>query len=105
MQNITPTCFDVQPEEDDPSYSFLGGVSGFVLYWLALLIPFILYGSNTLFFLLYTWPLFLALMPVSVILGVIISVLLHDRLIPTLFVTSASVIFLFWLVFRFLSGW
>jgi hypothetical protein len=32
--------------------------------------PFLIYGSNTLFFFLYTWPFFLALMPVAVVVGI-----------------------------------
>ena len=39
-------------ENEDPSYSMQGGFIGFVCYWLALAIPFWVYGSNTLFFLL-----------------------------------------------------
>ena len=33
-------------------------------------IPFLIYGSNTLFVLLYTRPFFLALMPVAVVVGI-----------------------------------
>ncbi|MFC0228589.1 DUF3561 family protein [Serratia aquatilis] len=105
MQNAIPVMIDNKQEEEERSYSFLGGISGFVFYWLALSLPFMVYGSNTLFFLLYTWPFFLALMPVSVLLGVAFSMLLRGRLILTLLVTGASVICLFWLLFSFLSGW
>lgn len=105
MQHATPILIDAQQQQRESSYSFLGGVSGFACYWLAFAVPFIVYGSNTLFFLLYTWPFFLALMPVSVLLGIAISMLLGARLILTVLVTGVSVICLFWLVFSFLSGW
>jgi hypothetical protein len=37
---------------------------------------FLIYGSNTLFFFLYTWPFFLALMPVAVVVGIALHSLL-----------------------------
>jgi len=80
-------------------------VAGFACYWFALAIPFMLYGSNTLFFFLYTWPFFLALLPVSVLVGIIASVLLRGHLIWTLLLTVVVVIGLFWLLFTLLSGW
>ncbi|MNH39822.1 Inner membrane protein YgbE [compost metagenome] len=67
--------------------------------------PFLVYGSNTLFFLLYTWPFFLALMPVSVLIGITLSMLLRGRLLLTLLLTGVIVLCLFWLVFSFLTGW
>ncbi|HGM5833996.1 TPA: DUF3561 family protein [Serratia marcescens] len=108
MQNVTPILIDAKQskqEREEPSYSFLGGVSGFVFYWLAFALPFLVYGSNTLFFLLYTWPFFLALMPLSVLIGITLSMLLRGRLILTLLLTGTIVLCLFWLVFSFLSGW
>ncbi|CAI1891275.1 MULTISPECIES: DUF3561 family protein [Serratia] len=108
MQNVTPILIDSKQskqEREEPSHSFLGGVSGFVFYWLAFALPFLVYGSNTLFFLLYTWPFFLALMPLSVLIGITLSMLLRGRLILTLLLTGAIVLCLFWLVFSFLTGW
>ncbi|MDT3252027.1 DUF3561 family protein [Serratia sp. root2] len=105
MQNVSPVLIDSTPEKEEPSYSFLGGVCGFVFYWLAFAVPFLVYGSNTLFFLLYTWPFFLALMPVSVLIGITLSMLLRGRLLLTLLLTGAIVLCLFWLVFSFLTGW
>lgn len=35
MQNVTQIMNDEQQEEEEPSYSFSGGVTGFVFYWLA----------------------------------------------------------------------
>ena len=58
MLNITQITIDEQREREEPSYSFLGGVTGFVFYWLAFAIPFFVYGPNTVFFLLYTAVLF-----------------------------------------------
>lgn len=52
---------------DETTWSLSGAAVGFISWLLALGIPFLLYGSNTLFFLLYTWPFFLALMPVAVV--------------------------------------
>ncbi|VEB54872.1 membrane protein [Salmonella enterica subsp. enterica] len=40
---------------------------------------FLLYGPNTLFFFLYTWPFFLALMPVSVIIGIALHLLVKGQ--------------------------
>lgn len=108
MQNVTPILIDAKQskqEREEPSYSFLGGVSGFVFYWLAFALPFLVYGSNTLFFLLYTWPFFLALMPLSVLIGITLSMLLRGRLILTLLLTGTIVLCPFWLVFSFLTGW
>lgn len=108
MQNVTPILIDAKQskqEKEEPSYSFLGGVSGFVFYWLAFALPFLVYGSNTLFFLLYTWPFFLALMPLSVLIGITFSMLLRGHLILTLLLTGVVVLCLFWLVFSLLTGW
>lgn len=103
VQRLTQTIDSV--ESDDPSYSIQGGLIGFAFYWLALAIPFWVYGSNTLFFLLYTWPFFLALMPVSVLIGIAFSVLFRGGWFKTPVATSFCVIGMFWTVFSFLSGW
>ncbi|PPS64685.1 hypothetical protein CRX72_02595 [Pantoea sp. BRM17] len=63
-----------------PRSSLPGGVIGFFAYWCALAIPFLLYGSNTLFFFLYTWPFFLALLPVSVLAGIVLSLMMRGHL-------------------------
>ena len=56
MQNVTPISIDSKQSKQERGafLFFLGGVSGFVFYWLAFALPFPVYGSNTLFFLLYT---------------------------------------------------
>ncbi|HHT3451030.1 TPA: DUF3561 family protein [Klebsiella pneumoniae] len=61
---------------DETTWSLSGAAVGFISWLLALGIPFLLYGSNTLFFLLYTWPFFLALMPVAVVVGIALHSLL-----------------------------
>lgn len=106
MHNVTPMLARKNDrDQEEISWSFPGGVVGFASYWLALAIPFILYGSNTLFFFLYTWPFFLALLPVSVLIGIVASVLLRGHLVWTLLLTIIVVIGLFWLLFTLLSGW
>ncbi|MEM6052565.1 DUF3561 family protein [Erwinia sp. P7711] len=106
MHNVTPMLARKEDRDrEEPSWSFPGGVVGFAAYWLALAIPFMLYGSSTLFFFLYTWPFFLALLPVSVLVGIASSVLLRGQLIWTILLTTLLVIFLFWLLFTLLSGW
>lgn len=57
--NITFTRSDAFMVDDDATSAFPGAVVGFVSWLLALGIPFLLYGPNTLFFFLYTWPFFL----------------------------------------------
>ena len=86
---------------DETTWSLSGAAVGFISWLLALGIPFLLYGSNTLFFLLYTWPFFLALMPVPVVVVVsvpvvsvgVVMVVLPSSSLPTTgspFFTSAS---------------
>ena len=106
MQNITPMLARKdESTPDEPRSSLPGGIIGFLAYWCALAIPFLLYGSNTLFFFLYTWPFFLALLPVSVLMGIVFNTLLRGQLLWSTLVTVILVICLFWLMFAFLSGW
>ncbi|CNF08383.1 DUF3561 family protein [Yersinia nurmii] len=105
MQNVTQIIVSKQREREEPSHSFLGGIAGFTFYWLAFAIPFLVYGPNTVFFLLYTWPFFLALMPVSVLIGIALSMLLRGNVLFTLGGTGIAVICLFWMLFSFLTGW
>lgn len=106
MHNVTPLLARKNShDQDDRAWSFPGGVIGFVSYWCALAIPFLLYGSNTLFFLLYTWPFFLALLPVAVLIGIAFGLLLRGQLVFTLLLTLVTVTCLFWLLFSWLTGW
>lgn len=92
-------------DNEEPSYSMQGGFIGFVFYWLAFAIPFLVYGSNTLFFLLYTWPFFLTLMPVSVLIGIAFSTFFAGSWFKTSLASGICVMGMFWMVFSFLSGW
>ena len=74
---------------DETTWSLSGAAVGFISWLLALGIPFLLYGSNTLFFLLYTWPFFLALMPVAVVVGIALHSLLNGKL---LYSASATIL-------------
>ncbi|MBD9661167.1 MULTISPECIES: DUF3561 family protein [Pantoea] len=106
MQNVTPMLARKDERTPDESRSSLpGGVFGFLSYWCALAIPFMLYGSNTLFFFLYTWPFFLALLPVSVLIGIVLSLMIRTHLFWSGIATAIVVVCLFWLLFSFLSGW
>lgn len=106
MHNVTPLLARKEDRErEECAGPFPGGMVGFASWWIALAIPFMLYGSNTLFFFLYTWPFFLALLPVSVLIGIATSVLLRGHLLLTLLLTAISVICLFWLIFSLLTGW
>ncbi|MGY0163142.1 DUF3561 family protein [Edwardsiella tarda] len=90
---------------DEPSYALSGGVAGFLFYWLAFALPFAVYGTNTLLFLLYTWPFFLALLPVSVLIGILLNRWLSGRLLFSLPLSALLVVTLFWQTFIALSGW
>ncbi|MCV9878550.1 DUF3561 family protein [Brenneria izbisi] len=96
----------LRDDEEYVTHPFMGAVAGFSFYWLAFTLPFLVYGSNaTFFFMLYTWPFFLALMPLSILMGVGFSYALDGSAFYTLFATGLSVVCLFWLLFSFLSGW
>ncbi len=106
MPNVipVPTHSDDLAQEEH-AWPFPGGVIGFVSYWFALAITFLLYGANTLFFFLYTWPFFLTMLPVAVLVGIALNMVLRGRLLWTLIVTMLVVACLFWLLFSFLTGW
>ena len=106
MHNVTPLLARKHSrDQDERAWSFPGGVIGFVSYWCALAIPFLLYGSTTLFFFLYTWPFFLALLPVSVLVGIAATMLLREHFVWAALATVLLVIALFWLLFTLLTGW
>lgn len=65
--------------------------------------PFLLYGPNTLFF-LYTWPFFLALMPVSVIIGIALHLLVKGKILFSIMFTLLAVGALFGALFIWLLG-
>ncbi len=57
-----------------------GAVVGFISWLFALAMPMLIYGSNTLFFFIYTRPFFLALMPVAVVVGIALHSLMDGKL-------------------------
>ncbi|SFN10319.1 Protein of unknown function [Izhakiella capsodis] len=106
MQNVPPMLARKnEREQDEPSWSFPGIVTGFAAYWFAFAIPFVKYGANVLFFFLYTWPFFLALLPVSMLIGIVVSYMLRDKFFWMAIITLALVICLFLMLFTFISGW
>lgn len=96
----TPTGTDA----DNTTWSLPGAILGFIAWLLALCAPYLIYGSNTLLFFLYTWPFFLALLPVAVIVGVALHSLLHGHIIPSVVTILMSVALLFGALFLWLMG-
>lgn len=77
---------------------------GWFLSWLcALAIPMLIYGSNTLLF-LSTWPFFLALMPVAVVVGIALHSLMDGKLRYSIVFTLATVGIMFGALFMWLLG-
>lgn len=77
---------------------------GSISWLLALDIPFLFYGSNTLFLLLYTWPFFLALMPVAVAVGIVLYSLLSGKPLYSANATALTVGSMFTLPLLWLLG-
>ncbi|WP_437890376.1 DUF3561 family protein [Phytobacter sp. V91] len=103
-QNITISRSENLSTRDETTWSFTGAIVGFVAWLLALAIPFMFYGSNTLFFFLYTWPFFLALMPVAVVIGIALHSLLDGKLFYSAILTIFTVVALFGALFMWLMG-
>lgn len=83
--NITLTNSESLTEDEETTWSLPGAVVGFVSWLCALAIPMLIYGSNTLFFFIYTWPFFLALMPVAVVVGIALHSLMDGSYATVLF--------------------
>lgn len=62
------------------------------------------YGSNTLFFFIYTWPFFLALMPVAVVVGIALHSLMDGKLRYSIVFTLVTVGIMFGALFMWLLG-
>lgn len=108
MQNVTQLSVSKKRvvREDERIYPSMGAIAGFSFYWLAFVVPIWVYGSNTtLFFMLYTWPFFLALMPASVLIGVFFSVIFKGNMTLMVLCSGAVIVCLFWLVFSLITGW
>ncbi|WP_407731502.1 DUF3561 family protein [Pseudocitrobacter faecalis] len=104
-QNISLTRSEsIPPPDDETTWSLSGATVGFVAWLIALGIPYLWYGNNTLFFFLYTWPFFLALMPVAVVIGVAIHSLVNSKLRYSIIVTLLTVAALCGLLFLWLMG-
>ncbi|XTZ39214.1 DUF3561 family protein [Salmonella enterica] len=104
-QNITISrSSPLTTTHDETTWSLPGAVVGFVAWLLALGLPFMIYGSNTLFFFLYTWPFFLALMPVSVVVGIALHSLLDGKLLYSSVSTLITVAAMFGALFMWLMG-
>jgi dolichyl-phosphate-mannose--protein O-mannosyl transferase len=103
-ENYIITRSETLTTPDETTWSFPGAVVGFVAWLMALGIPFLIYGGNTLFFFLYTWPFFLALMPVAVIVGIAMHSLLNGKLLYSAAATIVCVVAMFGLLFLWLIG-
>src|SRR5690606_10847601 len=88
--------------DDETTWSFPGAIVGFVWWLLALGIPFLIYGGNTLFFFLYTWPFFLALMPVAVVVIVLVNYVFNCLLRYSTILSIACFVVIFGLLFVWL---
>ena len=109
MRDSTPMIYSQAESSEkrdieETTWSVPGAILGLLSWLLALGIPFLIYGSNTLFFLLYTWPFFLALLPVSVVVGVALHSLLNGRLVLSAVATLITVALLFGALFFWLMG-
>ena len=103
-ENYIITGTDTVSANDETTWSFPGAIVGFISWLMALGIPFLIYGSNTLFFFLYTWPFFLALMPVAVVVGIALHSLLNGKLLYSSFTTVMTVVAMVGLLFLWLMG-
>jgi dolichyl-phosphate-mannose--protein O-mannosyl transferase len=103
-QNIVLSRSETVVASEETTWSFPGALVGFVSWLLALGIPFLLYGPNTLFFFLYTWPFFLALMPVAVVVGIAVHSLLDGKLLYSSVATVIIVVTMFGALFMWLMG-
>ena len=92
------------PSYDETTWSLSGAFVGFVAWLMALGIPCLHYGNNTLFFFLYTWPFFLALMPVAVVIGVAFHSLVKGKNGYTIVATLVKVGILYGLLFMWLMS-
>ena len=103
-QNYIITGSETLSTNDETTWSLPGAAVGFVSWLLALGIPFLIYGRNTLFFFLYTWPFFLALMPVAVVVGIALHSLMDGKLRYSIVFTLVTVGIMFGALFMWLLG-
>lgn len=86
---------DPRAKPEEKAWSVPGAVMGFLSWLLALGMPFLVYGLNTLFFFLYTWPFFLALLPLSVVIGIAMYSLSAGKLVLSALTTLLLVALMF----------
>lgn len=86
---------DSRAMPEEKTWSVPGAIIGFLSWLLALGMPFLLYGLNTLFFFLYTWPFFLALLPLSVVIGIAMYSLSGGKLVLSALTTILLVAVMF----------
>lgn len=102
--NIAITSAEASSDIEETTWSLAGAFIGFLSWLLALGIPFLVYGPNTLFFFLYTWPFFLALLPVAVVVGIALHSLLRGRVVYSCAATVLAVALMFGILFLWLMG-
>ena len=94
--NITLTNNDSLTEDEETTWSLPGAVVGFISWLFALAMP--------LFFFIYTWPFFLALMPVAVVVGIALHSLMDGKLRYSIVFTLVTVGIMFGALFMWLLG-
>ncbi|MBT0727981.1 DUF3561 domain-containing protein [Rosenbergiella australiborealis] len=106
MPDLPDPVINMPPHTKEwPSTLVAGGCFGIFAYCLSLLSPFVAFGSSVLFFFLYTWPFFLALLPVAIFLGMAVSVWQPQKLLVTFILTLVIVSGSFWVLFYMFVGW
>lgn len=102
--NIVINQAEVSPPAEETTWSLPGAFIGFLSWLFALGIPFLAYGPNTLFFFLYTWPFFLALLPVAIVVGIALYSLVNGKVLYSCLATLLSVVLMFAVLFMWLIG-
>lgn len=93
-----------EEQKENTSYALIGGIIGFLFYWLGFTIPFLVYGLSIHLLLLYTWPFFMALIPLSVFIGAGINILFSGRILISVPLCGILVVALYWQMFTAVSG-
>ncbi|SLM64331.1 Putative cytochrome oxidase subunit [Dickeya aquatica] len=100
------SCSDDEEPASSSSGALSGALVGFCCYWLAFSLPFTFFGFNsTLLLMLYTWPFFLALMPLSVLIGMLFRVFCQHNIALMMLCCAITIPGVFWLVFLLIRGW
>lgn len=102
--NIVLSQAEPTRKVEETTLSLSGAFIGFLSWLLALGIPFVVYGPNTLFFFLYTWPFFLALLPVGGVIGIALHAILRDKLLLSCVATLLCVVLMVGVLFMWLMG-